>query len=107
MRSLSSTQPLLLLLLLLRWSSSSAHGLADRYGLFCGMKSDCYDVLGVAPTASKREIQKEYRRLSLEYHPDKNKEEGTEKIFRAVAQAYEILSVDDRRESLDYYLAHP
>jgi len=107
MRSLSSTQPLLLLLLLLRWTSSSAHGLADRYGLFCGMKSDCYDDLGVAPTSTKREIQKEYRRLSLEYHPDKNKEEGTEKIFRAVAQAYEILSVDDRRESLDYYLAHP
>ena len=94
----------LALMLLLRSQCATAAGLHDRYGLFCGVGSDCYDVLGLTRNASRREINKAYRGLSVTHHPDKG---GDPKLFRAIAQAHEVLTTDERRESLDYYLKRP
>eukprot|EP00456_Euglypha_rotunda_P005768 TRINITY_DN109809_c0_g1_i1.p1 TRINITY_DN109809_c0_g1~~TRINITY_DN109809_c0_g1_i1.p1 ORF type:complete len:101 (-),score=12.53 TRINITY_DN109809_c0_g1_i1:71-373(-) len=72
--------------------------------LFCGDKN-CYDVLGVSRTADTSEIKKAYRRLSLQYHPDRP--EGSAELFRPVANAYEILVDPETRREYDDVLAHP
>lgn len=53
---------------------------------------DCYDVLGVQETATAEEIKRAYHKLALKYHPDKNKDSGTDMKFKALNEAYEILS---------------
>mmetsp|Transcript_14743 Transcript_14743/g.38246 ORF Transcript_14743/g.38246 Transcript_14743/m.38246 type:complete len:491 (+) Transcript_14743:103-1575(+) len=60
-----------------------------------------YDVLGVDRNATKAEIKKAYRSLSLQYHPDKNKAADAADVFHEIAQAYEVLSDDTKREEYD------
>lgn len=81
-----------------------AHGFVE--GLYCG-KQSCYDVLGVTRDAGKPELSKAYRKLARKYHPDVNKTEGAEVMFRSVATAYEILRDDDQRRDYDYMLDNP
>ena len=57
---------------------------------------DPYKILGVNKTASQDEIKKAYRKLSLQYHPDKNPE-GTEK-FKEIASAYELIHTEEKRQ---------
>lgn len=66
-------------------------------------KRDYYEVLGVPKTASKEEIRKAYRKLSKQYHPDLNKEEGAEEKFKEVTEAFEVLSDENKRASYDQY----
>lgn len=66
-------------------------------------KRDYYDVLGVSRDASDSEIKKAYRKLSKKYHPDINKEAGAEKKFKEIAEAYEVLSDDQKRAAYDQY----
>eukprot|EP00959_Pyramimonas_sp_CCMP1952_P072495 1514404-Pyramimonas_sp.AAC.1 len=74
--------------------------------MYCG-DDNCYDVIGVSQTASSKDIKKAYRALSLKYHPDKNSDPGALDKFKTIANAYEIISDDARRQEYDYALAHP
>ncbi|KAK9290222.1 hypothetical protein L1049_008388 [Liquidambar formosana] len=64
---------------------------------------DPYKVLGVERNASQREIQKAFHKLSLQYHPDKNKDKGAQEKFEEINNAYELLSDDEKRKNYDLY----
>ncbi|XP_062861433.1 dnaJ homolog subfamily B member 2 isoform X2 [Trichomycterus rosablanca] len=66
---------------------------------------DYYDVLGVPRGASQDEIKKAYRKLALQWHPDKNPDnkEEAERKFKEIAEAYEVLSDRSKREAYDTY----
>lgn len=66
-------------------------------------KRDYYDVLGISRDASDDEIKKAYRRLSKKYHPDISDEPDAEEKFKEVAEAYEVLSDDQKRAAYDQY----
>lgn len=67
-------------------------------------KRDYYDVLGVGRNANKDELKKAYRKLAMQYHPDRNpgNQEAEEK-FKEAAEAYEVLSHDDKRANYDRF----
>lgn len=62
-----------------------------------------YDILGVAPDADDKAIKKAYRKLAMKYHPDVNKEAGTEDKFKEINLAHETLSNPERRALYDKY----
>ncbi|CAA7398207.1 unnamed protein product [Spirodela intermedia] len=64
---------------------------------------DPYKVLGVSRDANQRDIQKAFHRLSLQYHPDKNKNKGAQEKFADINNAYEILSDEEKRKNYDLY----
>lgn len=66
-------------------------------------KTDLYKVLGVDQNASQREIQKAFHKLSLQYHPDKNKNKGAHEKFAEINNAYDILSDEQKRKNYDLY----
>jgi DnaJ-class molecular chaperone len=57
-----------------------------------------YEKLGVSKEASKDDIKKAFRKLSLEHHPDKG---GDEEKFKEISNAYDVLSDDDKRKNYD------
>lgn len=67
-------------------------------------KRDYYEVLGVSKSASDDEIKKAYRKLAIQYHPDKNPDnaEAAEK-FREATEAYEILKDETKRKQYDQF----
>lgn len=66
-------------------------------------KRDYYEVLGVSRDASEDEIKKAYRRLARKYHPDVNKSEGAEELFKEINEAYAVLSDAERRAQYDQF----
>lgn len=67
-------------------------------------KRDYYEVLGVAKNASKDDIKKSYRKLAMQYHPDKNPgDAAAEEKFKEAAEAYEALSDDQKRAQYDRF----
>ncbi len=66
-------------------------------------KRDYYDVLGIGRNASEDEIRKAYRRLALQYHPDRNREPGAAETFKEVKEAYEVLSDGEKRSMYDRF----
>lgn len=68
------------------------------------MSKNYYDILGVAKGASKDDIKKAYRKLAMQYHPDRNpgNKEAEEK-FKEAAQAYEVLSDEQKRQQYDQF----
>lgn len=65
--------------------------------------ADYYQILGVSKTASAEEIKKAYRKLALEYHPDRNKTKEGEAKFKEVTKAYEVLGDPKKRTTYDQY----
>lgn len=65
---------------------------------------DYYEILGVAKGASKEEVKAAYRKLALKYHPDRNPDnKDAEEKFKEAAQAYEILSDENKRQQYDQF----
>ncbi len=67
-------------------------------------KRDYYEVLGVSKNASKEEIRKAYRKMAMKYHPDRNPgDKEAEEKFKEAAEAYEVLSDDNKRAKYDRF----
>lgn len=67
-------------------------------------KRDYYEVLGVQKNASKDEIKKAYRKLAVQYHPDKNPgNKAAEEKFKEATEAYEILCDDQKKSAYDQF----
>lgn len=67
-------------------------------------KRDYYEVLGVSKGASADEIKKAYRKIAIKYHPDKNPDDPTaEDKFKEAAEAYEVLSDDQKRQRYEQF----
>jgi len=68
------------------------------------IKRDYYEVLAVGKTATREEIKKSYRKLALQYHPDRNKgDKDAEEKFKEAAEAYEVLSDPEKRQLYDRF----
>ena len=67
-------------------------------------KRDYYEILGVDRSASKDELKKAYRKIAIKFHPDKNPDDKeAEEKFKEAAEAYEILSNDEKRQRYDRF----
>lgn len=68
------------------------------------MPKDYYKILEVAKTSTEQEIKKAYRKLALQYHPDKHKgDKDAEQKFKDINQAYEVLSDRQKRTAYDQF----
>jgi len=67
-------------------------------------KRDYYEILGVGQSASEDEIKKSYRKLAMQYHPDRNPDNTeAEELFKEAAEAYEVLSDPAKRDVYNRY----
>jgi len=67
-----------------------------------GKKSDYYEVLGVSRNASAEEIKRAYRRLAVQYHPDRNRDDRrAEESFKRISEAFAVLGDADKRLRYD------
>lgn len=64
---------------------------------------DYYSVLGVSKASDAAEIKKAYRKLAVEFHPDKNKSKEAEEKFKEINQAYEVLSNPQKKQQYDQF----
>lgn len=68
------------------------------------MKKDFYEILGVTKSATADEIKKAYRKVAMQYHPDRNPgDKAAEEKFKEAAEAYEVLSDADKRAQYDRF----
>ncbi len=70
------------------------------------VKKDYYEILGVPRNASQKEIEEAYRRLAIQYHPDRHPSEKKEEMrekFKEISEAYAVLSDPNKRKQYDMY----
>lgn len=66
-------------------------------------KRDYYEVLGVPKGANQEDIKRAFRKLAMQYHPDRNKDTGAEARFKEIGEAYEVLSDPEKRQAYDRF----
>ncbi len=67
-------------------------------------KRDYYEILGVSKSSSADEIKKAYRKVAMQFHPDRNPgDKEAEEKFKEAAEAYEVLSDQDKRAQYDRF----
>lgn len=67
-------------------------------------KKDYYEILGISKGANAEDIKKAYRKLAIKFHPDKNPDDkGAEEKFKEAAEAYEVLSNNEKRQRYDQF----
>lgn len=67
-------------------------------------KRDYYEILGVSRNSTKEELKKAYRKLALQYHPDRNPDnKEAEEKFKEAAEAYEVLNDDEKKTRYDRF----
>src|SRR5437870_923944 len=72
--------------------------------MMAGTKRDYYEVLGVAREADAEEIKRAYRKLAMQFHPDRNVGDAeAEQKFKEAAEAYEVLRDGEKRQRYDRY----
>ncbi|NXG09765.1 DJB12 protein, partial [Sakesphorus luctuosus] len=64
---------------------------------------DYYEILGVNREASDEDLKKAYRKLALKFHPDKNHAPGATEAFKAIGNAYAVLSNPEKRKQYDQF----
>ena len=63
-----------------------------------------YDILGVSKSASEAEIKKAYKKMAMQYHPDRNKgDKKAEAKFKEVNEAYQTLSDTSKKKNYDQF----
>ena len=62
---------------------------------------DYYEILGVTKSSTETEIKKQYRKLALQFHPDKNKTPGAAEAFKAIGNSFAVLSDPEKRRKYD------
>ena len=79
-------------------------GAAGTCALMATVKRDYYEVLGVQRDASPEDLKRAYRKLAMEYHPDRNQgDKAAEERFKEVGEAYSVLSDPQKRQRYDAY----
>ena len=67
-------------------------------------KQDFYETLGVAKSASADDLKRAYRKLAMQYHPDRNSgDKAAEQKFKDINEAYDILKDDQKRAAYDRF----
>src|SRR5579864_8620385 len=64
---------------------------------------DYYSILGIDKSASADELKRAYRKLALQYHPDRNKTKEAEEKFKEINKAYEVLGDPQKRQTYDQF----
>jgi hypothetical protein len=66
-----------------------------------------YSILGVSPTAHAADIKRTYRKLALQYHPDRNPDPQAEQFFKEINEAYDVVGDTQKRYEYDQQLLNP